>query len=86
MDVVAIGETMVAFDPDRAGRLRSIQTFHKFAGGAETNTLIGLQRLGFSTRWISLLGDDEFGRFINSVIRGEGSIHLLSGSFPMQLD
>jgi len=72
MDVVSLGETMVAFEPDRVGKLRSIQNFDKFAGGSETNTLIALQRLGFSTRWVSFLGDDEFGRYILSEVRGEG--------------
>ncbi|MCG8515092.1 MAG: sugar kinase [Halanaerobiales bacterium] len=72
MDVVSVGETMVTFVPDKVGRLRAAERFHKFAGGAETNTLIGLQRLGYLTRWISLLGNDEFGKFVLSRTRGEG--------------
>jgi len=72
MDIVGLGETMVAFDPDQTVKLRAVEAFHRFAGGAETNTLIGLQRLGFSTRWLSAIGDDEFGEFIISRVRGEG--------------
>jgi len=72
MDIVGLGETMVAFDPDQTVRLRAVDTFHKYAGGAETNTLIGLQRLGFSARWISAVGDDEFGNFLITKVRGEG--------------
>lgn len=72
MDVVSIGETMAAFEPDKVGKLRSIQNFSRFAGGAETNTMIALSRLGFQTKWISFLGNDEFGQFILNEVRGEG--------------
>lgn len=72
MEIIGLGETMVVFDPDQTVKLRAVETFHKYAGGCETNTLIGLQRLGFSTRWISAVGDDEFGRFLITKVRGEG--------------
>lgn len=84
MDVVSIGEAMLALNPGEIGRLRAVETFHRFPGGAETNTLIGLCRLGFKTRWISLLGEDEFGHFIINRVGGEGvdvsTVKLVPGS------
>lgn len=72
MDVVAIGETMVLFTPASKGFMRHAETFTKKIGGAETNTLIGLARLGRKTGWISRVGNDEFGTTIQNLVRGEG--------------
>ncbi|NLY45574.1 MAG: sugar kinase [Tissierella sp.] len=72
MDVVTFGETMILFNPDNKGALRYVHTFHKSIAGAESNVAIALSRLGNSTGWFSKLGDDEFGRYVTSIIRGEG--------------
>lgn len=72
MDVVSIGETMVSFTPNTNGQMRYAQQFSKRVAGAETNTLIGLAKLGHQTGWISNVGNDEFGFAILSSIRGEG--------------
>jgi 2-dehydro-3-deoxygluconokinase len=72
MDVVTIGETMTLFTPNEEGILRHAQSFSMKFGGAESNVAIGLSRLGHSSRWISRLGEDEFGDAIQSFIRGEG--------------
>jgi 2-dehydro-3-deoxygluconokinase len=72
MDVVAIGETMIQFSPQSEGLMRHADSFTAKIAGAETNTLIGLSRLGHETGWISKLGDDEFGRRILMAVRGEG--------------
>jgi 2-dehydro-3-deoxygluconokinase len=72
MDVVAIGETMIQFTPQSQGLMRHAESFNAKIAGAETNTLIGLSRLGHTTGWISKLGEDEFGRRIMMSIRGEG--------------
>ena len=70
-EVVTIGEAMVLFSPIRNGLLRYSQTFERFMAGAESNTAIGLARLGHNTGWISRVGDDEFGQYILSFLRGE---------------
>jgi 2-dehydro-3-deoxygluconokinase len=44
----------------------------KQIGGAESNFAIGIVRLGHKAGWISKLGNDEFGKYIVSFIRGEG--------------
>jgi 2-dehydro-3-deoxygluconokinase len=72
MDVVTIGETMVLFTPEAEGPLRYSQHFSRRYGGAESNVAIGLSRLGHQAGWISKVGNDEFGKGMLSLIRGEG--------------
>lgn len=67
LDVITIGETMVAF----VSRDGSTQ-YQAVAAGAESNVAIGLARLGLSTRWVSRLGDDRLGSFIESTVTGAG--------------
>lgn len=72
MDVVTFGETMILFNPNNSGVLRYVHTFHKSIAGAESNVAIALARLEHSVGWFSKLGNDEFGRYVKSTIRGEG--------------
>lgn len=72
MDLVTLGEALVVFSPSDAGPLRFVHTFTKSIGGAEANVAIALSRLGFTTGWISKLGDDEFGRYVRYALQGEG--------------
>jgi len=72
MDVVTFGESMVLFGPDSSGPLRYVQNFNKSIAGAESNVAIALAKLGHEVGWFSKLGNDEFGRYIQATIRGEG--------------
>jgi len=72
MDVVTLGETMVLFVPIETGPLKYIYQFNKHIGGAESNVAIGLSKLGIKSGWISKLGKDGFGDYIESFNRGEG--------------
>ena len=72
MDVVTFGESMVLFGPDSSGPLRYVQNFNKSIAGAESNVAIALVKLGHEVGWFSKLGNDEFGRYIQATIRGEG--------------
>lgn len=72
MDVIGIGETMVSLTPDKNGLIRNTSSFEPRVAGTETNTLIGLSRLGHNTGFISKLGDDELGAMILKELRGEG--------------
>lgn len=72
MDVVTIGETMALFTPNEAGMLRHAKSFSLKFGGAESNVAIGLSRLGYQSRWISRLGEDEFGDAMKTFVCGEG--------------
>ena len=72
IEVITLGETMMAFEALEPGPLRETRHFKKWIGGAEDNFAIGLARLGIGCGWISRLGTDEFGREILRTIRGEG--------------
>lgn len=71
MDVITIGESMVLFTPTSDGFMRNASAFTKKIGGAESNVAVGLARLGHKAGWISKLGDDEFGKAILALLKGE---------------
>lgn len=71
MEVVTLGEAMVLFVPNRTGLLRYANTFQRYVAGAESNTAIGLARIGHQVGWISKVGHDEFGQYMLSFLRGE---------------
>ncbi|MHB8063453.1 MAG: sugar kinase [Ruminiclostridium sp.] len=71
-ELITMGETMVSFLPNNNNLLRYVNVFSKRYAGAESNVAIGICKLGHSSGWISKLGHDEFGYFINNQIRGEG--------------
>ncbi len=72
MPVVTLGEAMVSMVPLAAGPLRHVHTFEKHVGGAEFNTAVALVRLGTPARWVSRVGEDEFGLEIVRTARAEG--------------
>lgn len=72
MDCITFGESMILFNPSSNGALKYVHTYHKSIAGAESNLAIALARLGHKVGWFSQLGHDEFGRYIKSVITGEG--------------
>lgn len=72
LDVVTFGETMVMMNPEESGSLKYVSRFSRHLGGTESNFAIGLSRLGFRAGWISRLGGDSFGDYIESFVRGEG--------------
>ncbi|WP_078544331.1 sugar kinase [Litchfieldia alkalitelluris] len=71
-DVITIGDAMITFNPSKNGPMRFVNSFQRNVGGAELNFAIGCARLGLQTGWISRLGNDEFGRYIQHFVRGEG--------------
>lgn len=71
-EIVTIGETMVSFSPSSPGPLRYIRGFESRIAGAESNLAIGAAKLGHTAAWISALGEDEFGHFVENSIRAEG--------------
>ena len=71
-ELVTIGETCVALVAKSGGPLRYSTEFEKRPGGAESTVAAAVARLGHSAGWISKLGDDEFGKYVLNVMRGEG--------------
>jgi 2-dehydro-3-deoxygluconokinase len=72
LDVLTLGETLIALDAAEPGRIESVRTLRKTIGGSESNTAIGLARLGRRVAWVSRVARDPFGEEILKVLRGEG--------------
>nr|WP_265736828.1 sugar kinase [Actinacidiphila yeochonensis] len=72
VDVVCLGETMVAFVPSRPGPLAEVPSFHRAVGGAESNVACALARSGHSARWISRVGADGFGDHVVATVAAAG--------------
>ena len=71
-ELITLGETMAAFTPTQSGRLRYQRHFEMRIAGAESNTAIGVQKLGHSAGFLTRLGQDEFGDFVLAAVRAEG--------------
>lgn len=66
-DLVAIGETMVAFVSQGGSR-----RYLAVPAGAESNVAIGMAQLGCRTQWVSRLGADPLGRLIEESLVAAG--------------
>ncbi|WP_433492561.1 sugar kinase [Nocardia grenadensis] len=69
LDVVTVGETMVAVRV--AGHIRFGGDATVAVAGAESNVAIGLARLGHRVRWSGRLGADESGELVLRTLRAE---------------
>jgi 2-dehydro-3-deoxygluconokinase len=63
-DLIALGETMVALAPPPGNSVRHADRWLVDHAGAESNTCVGLARLGLRVAWVSHLGDDAAGERI----------------------
>lgn len=61
-DLVSIGETMLRLSPKPPLRLEQSSELETHLGGSESNTLVGLARLGLKTAWISRLPNHVIGQ------------------------
>lgn len=71
-DLVAFGETMIALAPPPGEIVRRTEYFLVDHAGAESNTCVGLARLGLRVAWVSRLGADAAGDRILESLSGEG--------------
>lgn len=71
-DVVTIGETMLRLTPPNGLRWEQSDLLQVHIGGSESNTAVGLARLGHPVAWISKLTDNPLGRKIASAIAAHG--------------
>jgi 2-dehydro-3-deoxygluconokinase len=69
--VVALGETMLALAPPSGQTLQNAGTLAVDHAGAESNTCVGLARLGFQVAWVSRLGEDPPGDRILEALRAD---------------
>ncbi|SFL49148.1 sugar kinase [Pelosinus propionicus] len=68
-EVITIGEPMALLVADHEGPLEDIEHFTKYVAGAEVNFSIGMTRLGHSVTYITKLGQDPFGKYINNFLQ-----------------
>src|SRR3989442_15810760 len=71
-DLIALGETMLALAPPPGESVRSASRLLVDHAGAESNTCVGLARLGLRVAWVSRLGADAAGDRILESLSGEG--------------
>jgi 2-dehydro-3-deoxygluconokinase len=71
-DLIAVGETMVALAPPHGDSLRGAACWLVDHAGAESNTCVGVARLGLRAAWVSRLGDDAAGARILDALAAEG--------------
>lgn len=72
VEIVCLGETMVAFRPAEPSGLAAAATFDRGIGGAESNVACTLARAGHATRWISRVGCDPFGEHLLRTVAATG--------------
>lgn len=68
-EVITIGEPLVNFcseEPDVS--LTDALEFHKVMGGAELNVAIGVRKLGHSVEYVTRVGQDPMGKFIQKAL------------------
>lgn len=71
-DVVTLGETMLRLTPPGGGRLDQATNFDIEVGGTESNTAVGLSRLGLRCAWISRLPNSPLGEMICEQLNKHG--------------
>src|SRR5258705_7807008 len=71
-DLLALGETMLALAPPAGRAIRDAPSLLVDHAGAESNTCVGLARLGLRVAWVSRLGADAAGDRILDALISEG--------------
>ncbi|MCI5590837.1 MAG: sugar kinase [Coprococcus comes] len=71
-EVILFGEPMAMFVAKSCGPLHEVEEFTRMLAGAEVNVAIGLKRLGHSVAYVTKLGTDPFGTYIENKLKAEG--------------
>ena len=71
-DVLTFGESMMRLTPPGDLRIEQTSTFDIWVGGTESNTAVGLTRLGMDVAWLSRLPVSPLGRYISNRIAQYG--------------
>lgn len=72
LDVLTFGETMLRISPPGQQRLSQLTTCELHVGGSESNTAVGLAKLGLRVGWVSRLTDNPMGRLLCQTISSHG--------------
>lgn len=70
-DVMLLGEPMGLFIAEELGDSTHVNRFTKGISGAEVNVGTGLARLGFDVDFMTKLGKDPFGYYIDEYLKNE---------------
>jgi fructokinase len=72
LDILSFGEVIVDFFPERQGiALRDAERFVRHLGGAPSNVVVGVSRLGGRAGLMTLVGADEFGAYLLGALEKE---------------
>ena len=66
---ILFGDPMALLIADRTGALEEVELFTRALSGAEVNVSIGLSRLGHKVEYLTRLGDDPFGHYIEKTFK-----------------
>ena len=66
--VLTFGESMMRLTPPGFLRIEQTRSFDIWVGGTESNTAVGLARLGLNAAWLSRLPATAMGRYISNRI------------------
>lgn len=73
LDVVCIGEALVDFLPEHAGkRVADVERWTRCSGGSPANVAVGVARLGGKSALVGCVGRDEFGDYLKATLGSEG--------------
>ncbi len=71
-DVVTLGETMIRLTPPDFKRIEQAISFDIEIGGTESNTSVGLTRLGLRVAWLSRLPENPLGHLVADTLTRYG--------------
>ncbi|UTA48305.1 carbohydrate kinase [Simiduia sp. 21SJ11W-1] len=76
INVVCFGEALVDMLSSRVAKgdaaNAQAEQFTKYAGGAPANAAVAVARLGGAAKFVGMLGDDMFGRFLQAELQAQG--------------
>lgn len=70
--VMLIGEPIVILTAQELGSIQHVRNFRRSIAGAEINVAIGLTNLGHKVSYITKLGGDPFGEYIQNFLNEKG--------------
>jgi fructokinase len=70
--IACFGEALIDFLADPPGGDDAVRRFARHAGGAPANVAVGVARLGGDARFVGMLGEDMFGRFLLGQLQRHG--------------
>ncbi len=69
--ILNIGEAMGLFVAEEYGELNEVSKFTKYSAGAEMNVAVGLARLGYSSKYSTILGNDPIAEYLLKFLKKE---------------